>query len=305
MKNPSRSMSAVLAKLANELPTLSPQNFIALSADTFKTGAIYSPISRVLSKEEITAMYAAAYGDNFAVIPETVEMHSEISGRNFVTALIRANLVSEPYNPTTVKARHLKALSKNVFVDNEDHIWRVSGEGEAARIVQSCDEDFGAILKERINSLQNVVMASCVSDSNLATHDTQNGDFVLFFSKAANAMDTGFAFQHNGGYTILSYSRKEWEDVSTNNIIRAAEIQRDQFASVFNPKHNSGNLSLAAKLESDLERTDGEFTKPMKNSYHDYMKFLFDGTDYFKKLDSLLNLRYQTGMDHLAVMTIR
>jgi hypothetical protein len=290
------NLNAVFARIADETPSLYPQSFVAIAKDVFKVGCIYSPIARELSEEELTTMYAKALGDQFTVMPETIEFHSHIGERNVITAFVRANTISKPFDEKEVRAS-MRCLSKNVFIDDEDTIWKATG-GDNPRLVQSKQEDFAAILNERINSQQNVVMATCVS-TDLNAHDTENGDVVLYFSPASYDLDIGYAFKYRDRFQVLSYKTKEFEEIKSENIVRSAVINMDNKHSVFNPKYKTG----AAMLD-DIAMTNGEFTKPLRNKYQEYMKFLYNGTDYFKKLTDLLTLREKVGTN-LPVSTIR
>jgi hypothetical protein len=288
------NFTGVYAKIADSTPALYPQAFVKLDNSVFKVASLYAPLARVLSNDELIAMHSEALGDNFALIPESTELHSVVATKNYITSLVRANIVSKPYEEKAVRA--MKCISKNVFIDDEDHIWKVSGQGDSARLVQSKTEDFASILNERINSRQNVIVASCTSND-IAAHDSETGDFVLFYNVKSADLDTGYAFASaNGKYNIFSYTTREYEEVSTQNIIRSAVIDSDRKQSLF---------YKTCAFNQDLAANNGDFNKPLKNKYADYMKFLYDGTDYYKKLTDLLSLRMQTGTSHLPVSTIR
>lgn len=291
------SLNAVFAKLANETPSLYAQRFVPLSKSVFKVASLYAPLARPLTDEELVTMHATALGDQFTLMPETVEFVDKHNNRNLIVAFVRANLISKPYKPEEVKAS-MRCLSKNVFVDNEDTIWKIAGQGDDARLVQSKQEDFAAILKERINSQQNMVMASCTTDQ-INVHGTRNGDFVLFYSKVSDDLDHGYAFTTGDNYTILSFERKEYEVVPSEAIVCAVSIEPTVKFSPFNVNDRRGKA-----FAEDLAMTNNELTKPLQNKYREYMKFLYNGTDYFAKLSELINLRNANG-NGLPVSTIR
>ncbi len=280
-----------LSEINNSVPTLVPQIFKRITDNTFKIASVYQPLDRALDIEEIKLMHSSALGDQFELVPESVEFIGEQQdGRNLITSIVTANIVSMEYNKKNTHG--MRVVSANVFVDDDNHIWTVTGKGDKRRIVQSVKEDFNAILASRINSRRDMLIAK-VAYNGMPEADVLGGDFVLFFNAGAGEIDSGFALTDNENYKVYSMKANEFVDATPDMIIRAQDG---------NQLPNS--KSLRAMNDGDFDLTDKADPAAL-NRYADYMRTLYNGTDYFAKLTDLLAFRRRTGAENLPVSTMK
>ena len=281
-----------LSDINNSIPTLLPQLFKKLSDTTFKVASVYTHLDRFLEIDEIKLMHSSALGDQFDLIPESVEFISEQQdGRNLITSIVTANMVSMEYNKKNTHG--MRVVSANVFVDDENHIWKVTGKGDKRRIVQSLKEDFNAILASRINSRRDMMVAQ-VAYRGMPEADVHGGDFVLFFNAGLHAVDSGFAFTNGSNYNVFSMQANEFVDVTPHMVIRAQDGSQLPKSKSLSDLSNNGDFDLTDKADTTA-----------LNRYADYMRTLYNGTDYFAKLTDLLAFRRRMGAENMPVSTMK
>jgi hypothetical protein len=286
----SYSLSASSINTINStLPTLMPQSVVELSPNVFKVLSVFVPLSRELDNDDIKQMHAAALGDQFSLVPESVEYVRDEGRKIAITSMVVANIISKPYKEETTAG--MRVIQANVFMDNESAIWKVVGKGENRRLVQNIREDFKSLITSRINSSRNELIASVINKG-VPQIEVNPGDFVLFYNTESNAVDCGFALSEDDKYKVFSYDSKEFYTVSPQAMIRCID---------------GGTLINAASLvkSAEFDMTDGEFNPQLSKKYQDYMQFLYNGTDYFNNLKSLLQLRHRNGVANLPVSTMK
>ncbi len=284
--------SALFKEINNSLPTLVPQLHMNLSDTTFKVLSSYVPIANVLSADDFTKMFAAEFGEQFALIPETVEYSGSENGSVLISAMLKANVVSRPYTEAAVKGMNL--ITANIFQDREENIWKVVGTGDDRRIVQTVKEDFKRIIDSRVAARRNELIAN-VAFRGMPVSECAPGDFSLFFNTQADKIDCGFIFKKGDGFGSFSYDSRSFVGVNPNAVVRGVDISEIK-------------RTLEAFDETSMDNfdmTDGQFTPARRKQYQDYMSFLYNGTDYFAKLKNLLSLREKNGRDDLPTSTMR
>lgn len=279
-----------LRTLAFSTPTFSVHNVANISPIAFRVNGEFGAVARNISEDEVSEMFRKSLGDQFQVIPASFSEVETRNGRTKATAIVQANTMSKPYSDDVAKS--MQVISANVFMDKFDKsIWKVVGEGNDKRLVQSQQENFSALLSSRLKATRSQIVACSNTDYNMPF---ESADFGLYYSTARERLESGFILKHKAGITAFSMEKEMYEDIKPEAVVRT--IARETLPdSVFTEENFSDTFNL----------TDNEFTPTMKQNYATYMQFLYSGTAYFKKLQELLTLRQQHGRDNQSEFTIR
>jgi hypothetical protein len=284
--------------ISSQMPTLLPQNFAALSDVAFKVeSTCFGVRPSDISLEVLEKIHTSAYGEQFSVIPESINVYSDdfsaLSTRERpmrVVSILQANQRSVEYNEANL--RGFKVVSANIFHDQEGTIWRVVG-NKNKRLVQTIRENFADLIKSRITANKNTVIASVVN-AGIPVQPTEGGDFVLFYNTESQSLDTGLIFHTSAGKEVFSYSQKQFVPVSDHCIV----------SSVMNTDVFKELKAFDESSVDDFDFNTAQFTPSMRTNYQKYFSFLYNGTDFFDTFKKLLTMRQGVSRENLPLSTM-
>ena len=238
---------------------LSIQKYVPLTANVFKV--ICSHANRHYTNEQYRDAVANMSDNNFRLVSGTITRHDTgvFASNPHVEMLIEANTMTKSFNEENM--RGFKAIASNIFISEEDKIWKKVGEGENAKLVAKCSDDLESILKER-RSRQMTTQASMIE-----TPVAQKGAYVRFFNPSAGC---------------LQYGLKTEAGVFERTSCKEYKVSADQIVDIAN--------------HSELIQTLAEVEQKGLTQVLNYMGKLFkDKPEFFNALESLVKQRRAEG----------
>lgn len=147
---------------------------------------IASHATRDYSNEQYMEAIAALTENKMSVVPNSICRYNskDFSYKPHVKMIVKANVTSKAYNETNTK--QMKVVASNVFMSEEDNsIWKKVGEGEQARLIQTSDDDYNAILQAR-KSRSISTLSSMIEDIK-----PMEKDYVAFYNDKEGKVSFG------------------------------------------------------------------------------------------------------------------
>lgn len=244
---------------------LSIQKIIPMGDKSFKI--IASHANKAYSNEQYMEAVASMTDNKMRVVPNSIKRFGtgDFSYNPHVQLIVKANLKSKSYNDNNVKG--LKVIASNVFMSEEDNaIWKKVGEGEEARLVQTSDDDYEAILNAR--KARNITTVSSMIEDIHA----EEKDYVAFYNDKDGKVE--FGVMASDGF-VVERSTESLVKVEPKQIVEAVAVTNDDTAE-----------ELASIDTSNLDK--------MLN----YMKVLYGAhPEFFDRLESLIKQRGSMGYE--------
>jgi hypothetical protein len=273
----------VLAKARDSLPTLSLQSYSAIpgsSKSVFRITASYARPAKDLTVNDAMEMCTAAFGEQFSLVPGSVEVIAQTNHKDVISGLLAANTISVPVDAKVLKDDY-RVVSANVFMDDEAKIWQLVGEGEGRRLVQAIKEDLNKILEDRLARKSTEIVASSLT--NYVGVTPERGDYAVFYSVVSMDYDYGYAVVAGDSIYITPRGRNTVEKVVSEQIIDCVEA-----SSLPMDKQDTRVMSM---MFNTPKITNQNFSQDMAGEYLNYMRQIYADTPYFDKLEELVSLR--------------
>jgi hypothetical protein len=234
--------------------------------------AVFATADENYAFSDINRQLAKITNGKFSFVPHTVVAYAKIGYKRLHRGIILANRESRQYTEENVKGMSL--VTANVFVDEDDNVWNVVGDGDTKRIVQVSSTDFDAILNEKIRRSQ------ITASSNLTTESPFiEGDYAMIYCPASDSLKYGFLYNDGKSPRIYKRNTKTSEKINPFQVVCSTPIDLD-----------NSDLQKEVKKE-DIDQINNlslaESSTPISR-YLDYMRVLFDGTAYFTALEKAL-----------------
>lgn len=267
----------VEASMDLEVPSLSFQHMLPISAMAFRIQAAHAP--RTYSEEGYQEAVATQLEKNFRLIPSSIQPIGQLHGHNLVSFLIKANVPSKAFSAENLQG--MKHVTANVFSDDENTIWKCVGKGPQRRLVQNSTDDYAGILTAKL-ARKNMITAAVYPGLNFA-----NGDYVMYFNPNSSRIDFGTGLNirfANGEVTACVVARKKGELVP----VEAAQVI-ECFA----------HEGLPEKFQLPFRNNEAQaaLSQPAAQIFLDYMRRLYAGTAFFTKLEQDIAHRRSMGDD--------
>lgn len=169
------------------------------------------------TREEITAAFSERNNRRVRLVPESVVKCASARGRNYYTAIALMNTQSLPYEEEHKK---MKVLASSTFLDDDNQIWTVQGDGDSKRLVMNTDEDLASVLASRKRYFPSAEFAS-------ASPRARNAHYVMYYSPAKGRMEFGFPVLTNKG-VVLANRMEDVDQELDQNLIVASQPLPDQ-----------------------------------------------------------------------------
>jgi hypothetical protein len=286
----------VLAKVMDRLPALSLQSFTEIPSSNktvFRFTASYGRPQKELTIADASQMCYAAFGDQLALVPGSVEEIARTSGKDVISGLLTANTLSIAVDEKTIKDKY-RVVSANVFMDDEAKIWQLVGEGEGRRLVQAIKEDLGKILEARLARKATEVVASSLT--NYVGVTPERGDYALYYSVTSMDYDYGYAVVAGDSIYITPRNRNLVEKIVSEQIIDCVEASSL-------PVEKQDNRVIATMFNT-TKITNQNFSQDMAQEYLNYMRQIYADTNYFSKLEDLISLRRNLANTNAPISTM-
>ena len=164
--------------------------------------------------EEITAAFSDRNNRRVRLVPESVSKCATARGRNYYTAIALMNQQSLPFEEEHKK---MKVLASSTFLDDDNQIWTVVGDGDTKRLVMNTDEDLTAVLASRKRYFPSTEFAS-------ASPRARNAHYVMFYSPAKGRMEFGFPVLTNKGVVLANRMDDVVQELDANLIVASAPL---------------------------------------------------------------------------------
>jgi hypothetical protein len=215
-----RVFEAVAKQKVNE-----PIFFAVQSYEKIAEG-LYSVICNVVSSDILEAdmkeAVAAASNGKARMVDGTLHMQNVNSYKPIARMIVAANIESFPFSDEIIKEKGMVAITANTLLDSADGIWKIEGDGDAKRVVQTTKDSIEEILQARRSSvayLSNPVHASSF----------ENGDFVSF-ATTAGEIHYGFAMMVEGIPTVIDTVDAEAKEIKASQIINVAMVSDKDYS---------------------------------------------------------------------------
>lgn len=141
---------------------------------------------------------------------------------NMITCCVALERKSKELNAENL-ANH-KAITANVFSDDENNIWKVVDLGSGnKRLVQTSEDDIESLLNER-RMRQSRKLTASFSPS----VDFQNGDYVLYVNAETASVHDGVGIVSEGRYYVVDRITKKQVEVSDDTFVIAEAFEDDE-----------------------------------------------------------------------------
>lgn len=258
------TLTASLSQITKAGPILSIQSYANIpSSDAFRVVASHNPGQ--FSVEDYAASVKRVTDGKFEMVAST--LRTVLDGHQPVVAfVIQPQLESKEYTDESVKGMHV--VRANVFTDESDNMWKVTGEGANRRLVQMSDDNLDEILASRAARSQ-AVHASYVPDVSFG-----NGDYVFYFDPKVNEVVAGFGLHTDKGSVVIERESCEMRPVTPQQVVEA-------FVGAALKSDTNEDVSLKVPAHKVTATFDGGMAK----EYLDYARKLYAGTRFFSELE--------------------
>lgn len=225
------------------------------------------------SLEEVQETFAALTDNRAMAIARTISVHEHTSPTlsYVIRFLAMPTAESKPYSEEVVKDMAL--ASANIYIEGGSKIWKVVGEGDNKRLVQSSEDDLDEILNSRKRYLN-------IASEVIETIPVSMHDFISFASTEDGHVMFGSIIGATDEHLLVApYKQATVAKISPYQVLVAvpAEEVDKQYEILPDFQKQGEKLSLANVTEEDTT----------KNLDY-YRKLWGDKAMFFEKLTQLL-----------------
>jgi hypothetical protein len=179
--------------------------------------------------------------------------------KEMTKAIVGKNLINKAYTEDNLKG--MKAVTANVFADEEDSIWQLIGEGEEKRLVQTSTDNISNILAVRKAKMQTT--ASVLVDPR---DHYRSFDYSWYFNNEKQECRGGFVMELENRTVVLDRKNFDVKTIQPQQVISSADVSPDL-----------GKIAIAGLSNENISR------------HLEYMRKLYgQNPEYFSKLESLI-----------------
>ena len=279
-----------LTAIASADPDMYLQNAYPLkgSNTAFRITATHAPVPMPLTRQNYFNMTATMMENSFCLIPDTLEDVGNKGTLKVISAIVEANTQVKEFKEDEVRASY-KCLSANIFIDDEDSIWKVVESNGQKHLVQQIKEDFGELIAARIARARgNQIVSANFSGIVPNTHD-----YIAYYNVQSQSLGYGYALAGDK-LQVVDRRLREPVDITTANII--AVVDGNSLSKDYNAnKHFSEENNEV--LADTMSRGN------LLDSYLTYYKSLFGGSQYYAQLEKLIAERKRFGNMNTPIST--
>lgn len=244
----------------DQSPTISVQYFDRIGkTDAYRIVASHAPFKNI----DYPKAVARTFNNMLVSVPDSLTVHRE-DNIPVVSMIVRANVDSLPFNEENVQ--NMKSVRANIFMDSDDNIWSVEGEGENRRLVQNAKEDLDEILSARLGRF------SVQAAEHKEPETFYNGDFISYYNTKFNKVRAGIGFHTKDGDIVLDVKNKTRYNLEHAAVIAAGTIPDED-----------------KRIEIDASLLQTSLPSSAANAHLDYMRKLFGNhPEYYNKLVELV-----------------
>lgn len=209
----SHSINRIIENLASvqREPAISIQTYRKVSDGLYTVA--FSVERDDYSGEVLGTAFSKVFAGAFSVVPSTMlKIHNK--HHHLYTAVAMANTQNHMFTDETVAKLGLTLTTANVFVDEQDNVWKAVGDGDNKRIVLTSTDDYDKILGARRS--RNLITAALTTNMSL-----NMGDYVMFYDPRSQALDFGYAVNAN---TVFSKSSQTMVQVIAELVLEVAAV---------------------------------------------------------------------------------
>ena len=130
--------------------------------------------TNAVSKKDIMEKVAAYFKGTARVIPQSIMREGSLA-----SFIVVPNTVSVPYNEGAIANNGLRVIHANVFMDEQDSMWEVVGDGDSRRIVRKAEVDLAGTVGTNLARYGSSITAATI-DSKYAVVASA-GDYVAVY----------------------------------------------------------------------------------------------------------------------------
>lgn len=294
-------MIETLAKIQGRLPTLNLQTFAVVpgsNSTVFRITASNAVVAKPLTYRDYEEMVVAAFDTKLALLSPSLERVARINhdSVDVVTGLVLANTPSHPVTDEDLGDK-FRVVANNVFMDGDDGLWRLVGEGDGRRLVQAVKEDLTAMLNARITRKGGANMVIASSRINYVGLLPERGDYTMYWSLADDNLRYGFAALAGDQLLVANRHSDKIEKIHPTQVIDCAP-----------PSNIPAELVKAADLPTALSHrpAPSDFTSAQATDFLGYWKKLYGShPEFFSRLEGLISARRSVGNVDQPLLTIR
>ena len=257
--------SAVASKMDSNLP-LVIERYSKISKNTFK---LYASHKGEFANGNDYNESVLAFSDNrISVVPGTILNIPGSLNSTVISMIVTANTNTIAYNEETAKGMTL--VTANVFQDESDNIWKLSGEGDAKSLVQVSNDDIEGILKKRLSQR---VTANTNLDIDLTFN---NGDYIAYYNTDKMVVSCGYGLYVDEKASVYDRESDALIFINPESVVEVASDLPEEVQG-----YNETATLTAAGAAKQIE----------------YFRKIYGNTAFFAKFEALIKQRLGMGPD--------
>lgn len=248
--------------------SLALQRYSTVGKDSYKL--LCESAYKDFSDKEVVRSVAQLFKNKVSVIEGSIKRLPS----NLVSFIVRENKRSFAYDGKTLPSK-FKKITASIIADTEDNsIWEVVSEGGKKRIVLKSNEHFEDLFKHN-----NRICTAAVHNYSVPA---QLGDYVAYYDNKSHSVKAGYVTEVKEDPEFEDQKLFLITDENMNDTMVNEELIMD-----------AADLTDLGKNPVALAALDEKGADDVK----DYMKELFNDTEFYDNLKDLIGARRKLGTD--------
>lgn len=248
--------------------SLALQRYSTAGKDSYKL--LCESAYKDFTDKEVIRSVAQLFNNKVSVIEGSIKRLPS----NLVSFIVRANKRSFAYDENKLPAK-FKKITASIIADTEDNsIWEVVSEGGKKRIVLKSNEHFEDLFKHN-----NRICTAAVHNYSVPA---QLGDYVAYYDNKSHSVKAGYVTEVTEDPQFEGQKLFLITDDNMNDTMVNEELIMD-----------AADLTDLGKNPVALAALDEKGATDVK----DYMKELFNDTEFYDNLKDLIGARRKLGTD--------
>lgn len=248
--------------------SLALQRYSTVGKDSYKL--LCESAYKDFTDKEVIRSVAQLFNNKVSVIEGSIKRLPS----NLVSFIVRANKRSFSYDENKLPAK-FKKITASIIADTEDNsIWEVVSEGGKKRIVLKSNEHFEDLFKHN-----NRICTAAVHNYSVPA---QLGDYVAYYDNKSHSVKAGYVTEVTEDPQFEGQKLFLITDDNMNDTMVNEELIMD-----------AADLTDLGKNPVALAALDEKGATDVK----DYMKELFNDTEFYDNLKDLIGARRKLGTD--------
>lgn len=258
-----RRTNAIFASiLSDQKASISLQHFDKIEAGVYS--ASFTADREGYSPAELRTAFSRLTAGAFDIADETLY---RVPNKHYhiYRGVAVANTKSIEYNDDNIKNNGLKLQTANVFIDGDEQIWKLVGDGDGKRLVLTSTDNYDELLAAKKS--RQLITAS------FEDHAFRFGDFVAFYNAKVGRVDSGYALNNHAVLSMATGDLLEVNAASVTDVADGQALNNDtQHLRI------TGNQHIQVAMDADGKR-----------AYLSFWRELYgEKSDYYKKLEKLV-----------------